>query len=403
VIGLGKLGLPLAILLAKSGYQVTGFDLSEKRIIDILNLNIEPEPKVLSMLEETLQKNLSVTSNINDSFQQSEMSFLIVPTPSNEEGEFVNTYLESAIELIIENSKVPNHIICVVSTVMPGTCEYFEKEFIPSKINNSKTKFRLAYSPEFVALGTVIDNMQWPDMVLLGVGEENVASTLLPILTSFALNNPQIKVMSLASAEIAKISVNTFVTAKISYANMIAELSDKIPGANKYDILEALGADSRIGVKYLNPGLGFGGPCFPRDNKAFAKIGDSLNVDTELAKATHSINLRQPKISAQRINAKYGKKHKTLTLLGLAYKPGSFVTEESQAVMLVKELSGKWNRIYVHDPLVNDSGLFLGYSNVNSINSVSQIQKSDLVVVAVNWKEYEEFIKVHPKENLYFV
>ena len=390
-------------MLAKAGHQVIGIDLSEKRVDDILNLNIEPEPKVLGMLEETLQNNLRVTNSFNDGFQESEMSFLIVPTPSNAAGEFVNTYLESAIKSIVENSKVSDHVICVVSTVMPGTCEYFEKEFIPSKINKSKTNFRLAYSPEFVALGTVIDNMQLPDMVLIGVSEENVASTLLPILISFVLNNPQIKVMSLASAEIAKISVNTFVTAKISYANMIAEISDKIPGANKYDILEALGADTRIGVKYLNPGLGFGGPCFPRDNKAFAKIGDSLNVDTELAKATHSINLRQPKISAERINAKYLQKHKTLVFLGLAYKPGSFVTEESQAVMLVKELSEKWDMIFVHDPLVTDSSLFLGYRNVDSINSVSQIQKSDLVVVAVNWKEYEDFIKGHPKENVYFV
>ena len=390
-------------MLAKAGHQVIGIDLSKKRVDNILNLDIEPEPKVLCMLEETLQNNLRVTNVFNEDSQESEISFLIVPTPSNAAGEFINTYLESAIELIVENSKVSDHVICVVSTVMPGSCEYFEKEFIPSKINNSKTKFRLAYSPEFVALGTVIDNMQLPDMVLIGVSEDNVASILLPILTSFALNSPQIKVMSLASAEIAKISVNTFVTAKISYANMIAEISDKIPGANKYDILEALGADSRIGVKYLNPGLGFGGPCFPRDNKAFAKIGDSLNVDTELAKATQSINLRQPRISAERINTKYLKRYKTLVFLGLAYKPGSFVTEESQAVMLVKELSKKWDRIYVHDPLVSDDSLFLDYGNVDSLNSVSQIQKSDLVVVAVNWNEYKEFIKVHPKENLYFV
>ena len=390
-------------MLAKVGHQVIGIDLSKKRVDDIFNLDIEPEPKVLCMLEETLQNNLRVTNEFNEDSQESEISFLIVPTPSNAAGEFINTYLESAIELIVENSKVSDHVICVVSTVMPGSCEYFEKEFIPSKINNSKTKFRLAYSPEFVALGTVIDNMQLPDMVLIGVSEDNVASILLPILTSFVLNSPQIKVMSLASAEIAKISVNTFVTAKISYANMIAEISDKIPGANKYDILEALGADSRIGVKYLNPGLGFGGPCFPRDNKAFAKIGDSLNVDTELAKATQSINLRQPRISAERINTKYLKRYKTLVFLGLAYKPGSFVTEESQAVMLVKELSKKWDRIYVHDPLVSDYSLFLDYGNVDSLNSVSQIQKSDLVVVAVNWNEYEEIIKVHPKENLYFV
>jgi len=403
VIGLGKLGLPLAILLAKFGHQVIGFDLSENRISNILNFKIEPEPNVLVMLKETLQKNLSVTSTINEDFQQSEISFLIVPTPSNPDGEFVNSYLESAIELIVENSRVNNHVICVVSTVMPGTCEYFEQIFIPSKLKDSKANFKVAYSPEFVALGTVIHNMQFPDMVLIGANDENVAATLVPILTSFTLNKPHIKVMSLVSAEITKISVNTFVTSKISYANMIAELSDKISGANKYDILEALGADSRIGFKYLKPGLGFGGPCFPRDNRAFAKIGDSLNVDVELAKATHSINLRQPKVSAERINSRFLHNHQSLTILGLSYKPGSFVTEESQSVMLVRKLAEKWDKIYVHDPLVSDNTLFLGFDNIVSINSVSQIQKSDLVVVAVNWKEYEEFIKNHPKEYLHFV
>jgi UDPglucose 6-dehydrogenase len=209
--------------------------------------------------------------------------------------------------------------------------------------------------------------------------------------------------MSLASSELAKISVNTFVTAKISYANMIAELAEKIPGANKYDVLDALGADTRISSKYLKPGLGFGGPCFPRDNKAFSVIGDSLSINTELAKATQTINLRQPKIVAERINSKFLNDYSELTVLGLSYKPGSFVTEESQAVMLVNELSKKWMKIKVHDPLVSDKDLVRKIKNISYIDAISKIKKTDLVIIAVNWAEYLEVIRYHPKENLYFV
>jgi UDPglucose 6-dehydrogenase len=389
--------------LAKAGYSVSGVDLSIDRIHDILNLRIEPEPKVDEYLKDVLGSTLKVSSNFVDHVEESEVSFLIVPTPSNKKGKFINDYLEDAIKNIIQATKIKNHLICIVSTVMPGTCDYLFNSFIPTNLNNSATNFQIVYSPEFVALGTVIENMQFPDMILIGANNEISVKILEPILKSIVNNNPVVKTMSLASAELAKISVNTFVTAKISYANMIAELAEEIPGANKYDILDALGADSRISAKYLKPGLGFGGPCFPRDNKAFTLIGDSLNIKTELASATYAINLRQPKIIAERINFKFLKKNTQITVLGLAYKPGSFVTEESQAVMLVKELSKFWSKINVHDPLVKGDNIFLGQDNVLTINTTSSIKNSDLVVIAVNWPEYFDFIDSHPNENLYFV
>jgi UDPglucose 6-dehydrogenase len=389
--------------LAKAGHNVSGVDLSKNRINDILRLNIEPEPKVSDHLSQVLNNTLRVSSEFAGTVEKSEVSFLIVPTPSSKDGKFINDYIEEAIESLILNVKSENHLICIVSTVMPGTCDKIINDFIPSKLNNSKTKFKIAYSPEFVALGTVIDNMQKPDMILIGANDDSVIKILEPILKSIAINSPEAKKMSLASSELAKISVNTFVTAKISYANMIAELAEKIPGANKHDILDALGADTRISSKYLKPGLGFGGPCFPRDNKAFSVIGDSLSINTELAKATQTINLRQPKIVAERINSKFLNDYSELTVLGLSYKPGSFVTEESQAVMLVNELSKKWMKIKVHDPLVSDKDLFRKIKNISYIDAISKIKKTDLVIIAVNWAEYLEVIRYHPKENLYFV
>ena len=393
--------MPLAILLASAGHKVFGVDLSTDRINDILNLQIEPEPDVEKLLAAVINKNLFVCTSFESALESAAVSFLIVPTPSNEKGTFVNDFLENAISKILENSKVEEHLICIVSTVMPGTCDYFIDSFIPSKKGNSLTKFQIAYSPEFIALGTVVKNMRTPDMILIGARDEKSIEILESLQKSIVSNKPVVKCLSLASAELAKIAVNTFVTSKISYANMIAELSEKIPGVNKYEVLDALGADSRIGSKYLNPGLGFGGPCFPRDNTAFGALGNSLRTNTEIALATHQINLRQPKVIAERINGKFRHRFSQATVLGLSYKPGSFVTEESQAIMLIRELAEEWQTIYVHDPLVKDKKIFKNFTNIVFIESTKEIREVDLVVLAVNWPEYSDIELNHPKENFY--
>jgi UDPglucose 6-dehydrogenase len=390
-------------LLAGAGHKVSGIDLSPDRINDIYKLQVEPEPDVEKLLATVLNKNLSLHSNFESALDSSEVSFLIVPTPSNEEGRFINNFLEDAISKILKSCKVKEHLICIVSTVMPGSCDYFIDSYIPSNIGDSLTQFQLAYSPEFVALGTVIKNMRTPDMILIGAREKKSFETLESIQKSIVSNNPAVKCLSLASAELAKIAVNTFVTSKISYANMIAELAERIPGADKYEVLQALGADSRIGGKYLQPGLGFGGPCFPRDNKAFAALGDSLKTNTEIAIATNSINLRQPEIIAQRINSKFLGRFNKVTVLGLSYKPGSFVTEESQAIMLIRELGKVWRNINVHDPLVKDKELFMDFDNVVFIDDTQEIRDEDLVVLAVNWPVYSKLQLSHPKENFYLI
>jgi UDPglucose 6-dehydrogenase len=325
-----------------------------------------------------------------------------VPTPSDKNGKFVNAALETAIDEIIKVTKVKSHIICVVSTVMPGTCEYFLEKFIPSKLTNSTSNFEVVYSPEFIALGTVIDNMKKPDMILIGTSSVSSGNTVAEVLTGIAENNPPVQLMSLPSAELVKIAVNTYVTTKISYANMLSELTEQIPGADKYEVLKALGFDSRIGGKYLSPGLGFGGPCFPRDNKALSALGKSIGVKTEIANATTTINKRQPKLKARLINRKFLDKSQKILVLGLSYKPGSFVTEESQAVMLVHELSKKWKNVYVHDPQVQFKGLF-SKKNIFWQDDLSKIDDTYILIVAVKWKEYLEIISEHPNNKIFLV
>jgi UDPglucose 6-dehydrogenase len=179
---------------------------------------------------------------------------------------------------------------------------------------------------------------------------------------------------------------------------MIAEISDSLEGANKYDVLNAVGSDSRVGEKYLMPGLGFGGPCFPRDNRALSAFAKSLGVNAELADATEIINLRQPANQSAKIIQKLGEKPKSLLFLGLSYKPGSYVIEESQALMIATLLARKNHTVHVHDPLAKLPTQLLTETGLIQIGDLELICSYDFVIIAVNWPEYES-IKLSVKAD----
>jgi len=389
VIGLGKLGLPFAALIAKAGYEVVGVDLNSQRLQDIGSFEIESEPQVLELVKSQLDNNLSVTSDWEVALSGSEISFVIVPTPSGDDGKFKNDFIVSALPKIIDSVDTQSHIICIVSTVMPGTCETVFLPIIESNPKSRDFKIELAYSPEFIALGTIVKNMETPDLILVGEKNDWAGDKLVELLTALAKNTPKICRMSLTSAELAKISINTFVTSKISYANMIAEIADSLEDANKFDVLDAVGSDSRVGNKYLRPGLGFGGPCFPRDNRALGAMANSLGIKAELAEATEVINLKQPLIQLSKIMQKVGEQSKKLLFLGLSYKPGSYVTEESQALMIATLLASKSHIVHVHDPLAILSAELLSETGLTQVDRIDVLDSYEYVVLAVDWPEYE--------------
>ena len=394
VVGLGKLGLPYAALLADSGFVTKGIDENQGRINQIIDKNLEPEPELNELVKKNLGDRLSITSNWEIALDNSDISFLIVPTPSQPDGKFSNDYVISAVRNIVNVIKITKkkHVIVVVSTVMPTTCDQILIPLIKDLIGGSNygELISLAYSPEFIALGTIVKNMRFPDMILVGESDAYAGDLLLKAQLSFAKNSPQIRRMSLSSAEITKISVNTFVTSKISYANMIGEIAANVPNADYKMILESLGSDSRIGGKYLSAGLGFGGPCFPRDNRAFTKFASDFGVEANLATATEAINLRQPEVWTNRIIDSVKNSEARIAILGLSYKPGSFVTEESQAIVVANNLASRNYKVSVHDPLVIKYGNAQLNSKIEKMDDLSGLDKFDLVVVAVDWPEYKD-------------
>ncbi len=393
VVGLGKLGTPLALLIAEAGHTVFGIDLDSKRIKDLTNRTVyDSEPGVREILESP-----SLKIEFSTDFKALELVdvvYLIVPTPSLDSGYFSNEYVVSALSEIGKSigRSSKEQLVVVVSTVMPGSTGGVLKEALYSKISKDfQSKKKIIYSPEFIALGSVIRNLQYPDIILVGSDVRVDAALHVEISLSLCRNSPEIKILSVKEAELVKLAINTFVTMKISFANFIGEISRNTEGIDASKVCEAIGQDSRIGTKYLSPGLGFGGPCFPRDNRAFAEFASTLSLHADLALATESINKRLPVNISEWIKNKYPDK-KRIAILGITYKENSEVTEESQSIFIAKELYHLGYRVLVHDPLLNQRPTSLE-QGVEFTNNLGDIFECDLALKTINWEPYSEIDK----------
>ena len=239
---------------------------------------------------------MRATHSYAEAVNGSDVTFIIVPTPSGADRAFSNKFVLSAVRSIGEVlcNKPARHTVVVTSTVMPGSTggeiQSALEEAAGRKVGSN---LGLAYNPEFIALGTVVRDMLRPDFILIGESDRETGELLEGIYKKSCDNDPIIRRMSFVNAELTKISVNTYVTTKISYANMLAEMCDHLPGADVDVVSAAVGSDTRVGSKYIKGAIGYGGPCFPRDNKAFAALGRKLGVRCDLAEATDLINDHQ--------------------------------------------------------------------------------------------------------------
>ena len=216
------------------------------------------------------------------------------------------------------------------------------------------TDFGVCYSPAFIALGSAIRDFLSPDFLLIGELDRRSGDHLAACYAGIMGGSAPMRRMTLENAELAKISVNAFVTMKITFANMLAELCAALPGGDVDVVSDAVGSDSRIGRKYLTGGLGFGGPCFPRDNAGLGFMATALGAPPDLLLATDRLNRSLPERILERLRPRVAR-DATVAILGLAYKPSSHAIEASQAMMMAKALLDRGARVLAYDPLAREA------------------------------------------------
>ncbi|MBM4431389.1 MAG: UDP-glucose/GDP-mannose dehydrogenase family protein [Chloroflexi bacterium] len=356
VVGLGKLGASMAAAVASRGFNVIGVDVNQ-RAVDVVNAGRAPVQE--TNLEETIaanQERLRATLSHREAILNSDVTFVVVPTPSDDRGAFSLQYAAWAFREIGRAlaEKDGYHNVVMTSTVLPGSTRYGLLPLLEQESGKvCGPDFGLCYSPEFIALGSVIHDFLNPDFTLVGEFDERAGNQLQACYADIMENNPPCQRMSLENAELTKIALNTFVTTKITFANMLADLCERIPGGDVDVVTNALGLDRRIGRQYLTGALGYGGPCFPRDNVALSFMARALGTRADLAEATDRANRSLVEKVAERLCATI-KCGTTVAVLGLAYKPLSHVIEESQAISLAKSLSRAGVRVVAYDPLASD-------------------------------------------------
>jgi UDPglucose 6-dehydrogenase len=396
VFGIGKLGLPLAATAANKGYQVTGVDMNQA-VVDTVNEGKSPyfEPG-LSELIAKVHPNLKATTDYGQAIRNSSVSFIVVPTPSEPDGSFSTKYVESVIHELAKELKKKSdfHVITLNSTVLPGSTERVIKDILEKETGKKCGKdFGVCYSPEFIALGSVIRDFTNPDVILIGESDPKSGSLLEAVYKEVCVNNPPIVRTTIQNAELAKISLNAYVTMKISFANTLAEMAEKLPGGDADVISKMLGFDSRIGRKYLSGSLAFGGPCFPRDNKAFAALAKRLGCQANLAVTTDDVNRHQIERAVELIeNSTGGVKGKSIAILGLTYKVNTDVIEESAAIKIVNSLLQKSAKVAVYDPAgMNNARKILGEKGIRYTSSPSECLKdAEFCLLATPWDEFKQ-------------
>jgi UDPglucose 6-dehydrogenase len=398
VVGLGKLGACMAACIAARGHSVVGVDCN-RSTIQLVNSGQPPvfEPSLAEKMREAGSR-LSATEDYTHAILESEATFVVVPTPSEDHGGFSLQYVERAMLEIGRalRQKSGYHLVVLTSTVLPGSCEYSVLPLLEDAAGKRCGRdFGFCYHPEFIALGSVIRDFLNPDFVLIGEFDAPSGERLAALYHQVCENQPPIARLGLINAELAKVAVNTYVTMKITFANMLAALCEELPGGDVDEVVRAIGLDTRIGSRYLKGALGYGGPCFPRDNMALAYLARKVGQRALLAEATDQYNETIVHRLAERIAAEATEE--PVAVLGLAYKPDTTVVEESQGLKLARRLAEKGLDVLVYDALaLENARRELGDAVRYALSLEECVQQAGLLVVT---NPDKEFAKLHTVES----
>lgn len=400
VAGAGYVGLVTAACFAELGNEVICVDIDEDKIKK-LNNNIIPiyEPKLEEMVARNRKgKRLGFTTDLNNAVKESEIVFICVGTPPKDNGEADLSYVDNAARTIADVMD-SYKVIVEKSTVPVQTGEGVAKTV--KACNSHKADFDVVSNPEFLREGSAVDDFMHPDRIVIGCESEKARKIMERL---YAPLKAKIVFTDIKSAEIIKHASNSFLAAKISFINAIANICE-LAGADVEKVAEGMGHDKRIGRSFLNAGIGYGGFCFPKDAEAFIRISEKLGYDFKLLKAVQEINIFQRKKFVKRIEKALGDvKGRTIGILGLAFKPNTDDMRFAPSIDIIKELQKEGAKIKAYDPkaMQKAKDILKGVEYCNSPYGAAK--DSDALVIATEWKEFKNMdlkkLKSLMKNNL---
>ena len=404
MLGTGYVGLVSGTCFSEFGFDVCCVDKDKDKITN-LKKNVIPiyEPGLENLVKKNKEANrLTFSSNLKKNIVDADVIFIAVGTPARRgDGHADLSYVYKAAEEIAENL-IGYKVIVTKSTVPVGTGNEIKK--IIKKIN-PKAKFDVVSNPEFLREGNAIEDFMRPDRVVVGCETEKAKEVISKIYKPLYLIETPILFTDLKTAELIKYAGNAFLAVKISYINQMADLCEKV-GADVHDVSRGIGLDKRIGRKFLHPGPGYGGSCFPKDTQAIVKTANYYGSNISIVENVIKYNSQRKIDMAEKIIDALGKNYINMkvSILGLAFKPETDDMRESPCLDIIPRLQEKKIKISVFDPVAMDEAKKL-LKNIKFADSIEDcINKSDALVILTEWNEFRSLspkrLKKHMKGNV---
>lgn len=385
VVGTGYVGLVTGTCLAETGNHVICVDIDEAKVEKMRN-GIIPiyEPHLDVLFERNIkQGRLKFTTNLADAIENATLIFLALPTPPGEDGSADLSYVLGVAEnlgKIIKDYKV----IIDKSTVPVGTAEKVHA----AVAKNAKVEFDVVSNPEFLREGFAVDDFLKPDRVVIGTSSDRARKLMEELYKPYVRQGNPIIFMDEKSAELTKYAANAFLATKITFMNEIANLCEKV-GADVDKVRIGIGSDDRIGKRFLFPGIGYGGSCFPKDVQALAKSASEANSDMKILKSVMEVNESQKTIIVPKVRSYFNNnlEGKKIAIWGLAFKPDTDDIREAPALYIIKELQAAGATVSAYDPeaMNNVAKIYADGSVAFGIDEYSVLENADALIICTEW------------------
>lgn len=388
IVGTGYVGLVAGACFADTGHEVTCVDKDENKI-EGLKKGIIPifEPGLSDIVLRNVESSqLSFTTDLKSAVEESSVIFIAVGTPQDEDGSADLRHVLAVARAIGESMNGKKFVV-TKSTVPVGT----GKKVFDTISSISKFPVEVISNPEFLKEGTAIDDFMRPDRVVVGVGSKESEAVMRELYEPFVRNNHPILVMDVVSAEMTKYAANAMLAARISFMNEIANLCEKV-GADVNSVRVGMGTDDRIGMRFLYPGIGYGGSCFPKDVQALVRTAKDYGVELKIGRATEEVNYNQKRTIAQKVMNHFGEnlQGKCFGVWGLSFKPQTDDVREAPSAVIIKELQERGAKFRVHDPEAQET-FAMCYPDLKvefRKNQYEALEGVDALIICTEWNTY---------------